>query len=197
MGLDKKTTSPKPRKEKNAEKKEGQKKGEGKLRKDREYLIPRRREMEGSKASASAIVSAQELHAGLSEVRTAVEEMECKEKPGQDVWEDDQENIFKYEYEEDFEADEEKQDGKANEEGQADDQMNEMSKSPSEDEKDHLDPERESETSLWKAPDADDNVKDEGDGCSESELEDDKQGKLFSLSCGIGCLASVATFPYI
>ena len=75
--------------------------------------------------------------------------------------------------------------------------MNEMSKSPSEDEKDHLDPERESETSLWKAPDADDNVTDEGDGCSESELEDDKQGKLFSLSCGIGCLASVATFPYI
>lgn len=44
--------------------------------------------------------------------------------------------------------------------------MNEMSKSPSDDEKDHLDPERESETSLWKAPDADDNVKDEHDGCS-------------------------------
>ena len=96
MGLDKKSTSPKPRKEKNTEKKEGQKKGEGKLRKDREYLIPRRRDMEGSKASASVIASAQELHAGLSEVRTAVEEMECKEKPGQDVWEDDQENIFKY-----------------------------------------------------------------------------------------------------
>ncbi|KAM9692889.1 glutamate-rich protein 3 [Dama dama] len=181
MGLDKKTTSPKPRKEKNTEKKEGQKKGEGKLRKDREYLIPRRRDMEGSKASASVVFSAQELHAGLSEVRTAVEEMECKEKPGQDVWEDDQGNIFKYEYEEDFEADEEKQDGKANEEGQADDQMNETSKSPSDDEKDHLDPERESETSLWKAPDADDNVKDEGDGCSESELEDDKQdGKTVS-----------------
>ncbi|KAF4021666.1 hypothetical protein G4228_013720 [Cervus hanglu yarkandensis] len=184
MGLDKKTTSPKPRKEKNTEKKEGQKKGEGKLRKDREYLIPRRRDMEGSKSSASVVFSAQELHAGLSEVRTAVEEMECKEKPGQDVWEDDQGNIFKYEYEEDFEADEEKQDGKANEEGQADDQMNETSKSPSDDEKDHLDPERESETSLWKAPDADDNVKDEGDGCSESELEDDKQGKLFSLPYG-------------
>uniref|UniRef100_A0A8C6DNT5 Glutamate rich 3 n=1 Tax=Moschus moschiferus TaxID=68415 RepID=A0A8C6DNT5_MOSMO len=181
MGLDKKTTSPKPRKEKNTEKREGQKKGEGKLRKDREYLIPRRRDMEGSKASASVIVSAQELHAGLNEVRTAVEEMECKEKPGQDVWEDDQENIFKYEYEEDFEADEEKQDEKANEEGQADHQMYEMSKSPSDDEKDHLDPERESETSLWKAPDADDNVKLEADGCSESELEDDKQdGKTAS-----------------
>ena len=76
--------------------------------------------------------------------------------------------------------------------------MNETSKSPSDDEKDHLDPETESETSLWKAPDADDNVKDEGDGCLESELEDDKQGKLSSLPCDIGCLASVlATFPDI
>lgn len=97
------------------------------------------------------------------------------------------------EYEEDFEADEEKQDEKANEEGQADDQMNGMSKSPSDDEKDNLDPEKESETSWQKAPDADDNMKDEGDGCSESELEEDKQGKLFSLSYDIGCLASVLT----
>lgn len=96
MGLDKKTTSPKPRKEKSIERREGLMKGEGKLRKDREYLIPRRREMKGSKTSASAIFSAQELHTGISEVRTAVEEMECKEKPGQEVWEDDQENIFKY-----------------------------------------------------------------------------------------------------
>lgn len=97
------------------------------------------------------------------------------------------------EYEEDFEVDEEKQDEKANEEGQADDLMNGMSKSPSDDEKDHLDPEKESETLLRKAPDADDNVKDEGAGCSESELEEDKQGKLFSLSCDTGCLASVLT----
>ena len=96
MGLDKKKTSPKPRKEKNTEKKEGQKKGEGKLRKDGECLIPRKRDTEGSKASASVVFSAQELHAGLGEVRTAVEEMECKEKPGQDVWEDDQGNILKY-----------------------------------------------------------------------------------------------------
>lgn len=34
---------------------------EGKLRKDRVYWIPRRRDMEGSKASASVIASAQEL----------------------------------------------------------------------------------------------------------------------------------------
>ncbi|KAM9107053.1 LOW QUALITY PROTEIN: glutamate-rich protein 3 [Megaptera novaeangliae] len=173
MGLDKKTTSPKPRKEKSIERREGLMKGEGKLRKDREYLIPRKSEMEGSKTSASAIFSAQELHTGIGEVRTAVEEMERKEKPGQEVWEDDQENIFKYEYEEDFEADEEKQDEKANE-GQADDQMNGMPKSPSDDEKDLSDPEKESETLLWKASDADDNVKDEVDGCSENELEEDK-----------------------
>ncbi|XP_067582681.1 glutamate-rich protein 3 isoform X4 [Pseudorca crassidens] len=172
MGLDKKTTSPKPRKEKSVERREGLMKGDGKLRKDREYLIPRRREMKGSKTSASAIFSAQELHTGIGEVRTAVEEMERKEKPGQEVWEDDQENIFKYEYEEDFEADEEKQDEKANE-GQADDPMNGMPKSPSDDEKDLSDAEKESETS-WKASDADDSVKDEVDGCSESELEEDK-----------------------
>ncbi|XP_046501825.1 glutamate-rich protein 3 isoform X2 [Equus quagga] len=175
MGLDKKPTSPKLRKEKSIEKREELKKGEGKLKKDREYMMPRRNEMEGSKTSASAIFSAQEEKTGFPEVRTAVEEMELRGKPGQDVWEDDQENILKYEYEEDFEADEEKQDEKANEEGQADDQMNGMSKSPSDDEKDNLDPEKESETSWQKAPDADDNMKDEGDGCSESELEEDKQ----------------------
>lgn len=102
------------------------------------------------------------------------------------------------EYEEDFEVDEEKQDEKANEEGQADDQMNGMLKSPSDDEKYNLDPEKESETLSQKAPNADDNVEDEDDGCSESELEEDKQGKLFSLSYEIGCLMSVhTTFPYI
>ncbi|XP_047580884.1 glutamate-rich protein 3 [Lutra lutra] len=175
MGLDKNPTSPKPRKEKSIEKREELKKGEGKLRKGRGHMIPRRSEMEGNKTT-SVIFSAQEEKTGIVEVRTAVEEMELKGKPGQDVWEDAQENIFKYEYEEDFEVDEEKQDEKANEEGQADDQMTRMSKSPSDDEKDHLDPEKESETSSQKAADADDNVKDEGDGCSDSELEEDKQG---------------------
>nr|XP_054369191.1 LOW QUALITY PROTEIN: glutamate-rich protein 3 [Mirounga angustirostris] len=174
MGLDKNPTSPKPKKEKTMEKREELKKGEGKLRKDGGYMIPRRSEMEGNKTT-SVIFSAQEEKTGIVEVRTAVEEMELKGKPGQDVWEDAQENIFKYEYEEDFEVDEEKQDEKANEEGQADDQMNEMSKSPSDDGKDHLDPEKESETSSQKAADADDNMKDEGDGCCDSELEEDKQ----------------------
>lgn len=96
MGLDKKTTSPKPRKERSSEKREELKKGEGKLRRSKEYLTPRRRDKEGSKASASVIFSAQDLNAEVDEVRTAVEEMERKGKPGQDVWEVDQENIFKY-----------------------------------------------------------------------------------------------------
>ncbi|XP_074191053.1 glutamate-rich protein 3 isoform X1 [Rhinolophus sinicus] len=174
MGLDKKPTSPKPRKQKSTEKREELEKGKGKLRKDRAYKVPRRNEMEDNRASASVIFSAEEENTEVNEVRTAIEEMECKGKPGQYVWEDDQENIFKYEYEEDFEVDEEKQDEKANEEGQADDQMNGMLKSPSDDEKYNLDPEKESETLSQKVPNADDNVEDD-DGCSESELEEDKQ----------------------
>lgn len=95
MGLDKNPTSPKLRKEKSIEKREELKKGEGKLRKDRGYMIPRRNEIEGNKMSPSVILSAQEKTRS-GEVRTAVEEMEHKGKPGQNVWEDDQENIFKY-----------------------------------------------------------------------------------------------------
>uniref|UniRef100_A0A2K6U615 Glutamate rich 3 n=1 Tax=Saimiri boliviensis boliviensis TaxID=39432 RepID=A0A2K6U615_SAIBB len=83
--------------------------------------------------------------------------------------------LLEKEYEEDFEVDEEKQDEKANEEGQADVQMNGIPKSPLDDKKDNLDPDKESETSSQKAPDAHDNVKDENDGCTESELEEDKQ----------------------
>nr|XP_023405414.1 LOW QUALITY PROTEIN: glutamate-rich protein 3 [Loxodonta africana] len=181
MGLDKKTSSSKARKE-NAEKREELKKDKEKLRKDKEYMTRRKNEMEGNKTLTSAIFSAQEEERGVREVRTAMEEMESKGKAGQNVWEDDQENTFKYEYEEDFEVDEEKQDGKANEEGQADDQMNGMTKSPSDDEKDHLDPEKESETSSQKAPDADDNGKDESDECSYSELEEDKQDRKTASS---------------
>lgn len=93
MGLDKKPTSPKPRKQKSLEKRE-EPKGEGKLRKDRAYIVPRRNEMEGSKTSSSVFFSAEEEKTGVEDVRTAVEEMERKGK--QHVWEDDQENIFKY-----------------------------------------------------------------------------------------------------
>ncbi|XP_066232670.1 glutamate-rich protein 3 isoform X2 [Saccopteryx leptura] len=172
-GLDKIPTSPKLCKQNSVERREELKKGEGKLRKGRAHTTPRRNEMEMSKSSASVIFLAEEVKTGVEDVRTAVEEMERKGK--QHVWEDDQDDIFKYEYEEDFEGDEEKQDGKANEEGQANDQMNGKSKSPSDDEKDNVDPEKESETSSQKAPGGDDPVRDEGDECSESELEEDKQ----------------------
>ncbi|KAK2508655.1 hypothetical protein MC885_008604, partial [Smutsia gigantea] len=168
MGLDKKLASPKLKKEKSVEKREELKKGEGKLRKTREHIILKQNDLEGSKASASVMFSAQEENTGVEEVRTTVEEMEGKEKPGLDVWEDDYQNMLKYEYEEDFEVDEEKQDEKTHERRQAGDQMNGMSKSPADDEKDHLDPEKESEISWQKAPDADDNVKDEDDGRSDN-----------------------------
>nr|XP_031539297.1 LOW QUALITY PROTEIN: glutamate-rich protein 3 [Vicugna pacos] len=147
MGLDKKTASPKPRKEKSIERREEPKKGEGKLRKEREYLIPRRKETEGSKASASVIFSAQELNMGVDEVRGF-----CFPCHSGDF-------LFS-EYEEDFEV-EEKRDETANEGGQADGQTSGMSEPPSDDETGLLDPEKESKTLSPKAPDADDNVKDE------------------------------------
>ncbi|KAL4831852.1 hypothetical protein H8958_016687 [Nasalis larvatus] len=175
MGLDKKTSLPKSRKEKSTEKGEELKKAEGKVRQERGYVIPKRNEIKKNQTSVSAKFSAQEIKTGLKEVITAVEEMTSKGKPGQDVWEDDQENTLKYEYEEDFEVDEEKQGEKANEEGQADVQMNGRPQSPLDDKRDNLDPEKENETSSQKAPDAHNNVKDENDGCSESELEEDKQ----------------------
>ncbi|KAM6217070.1 LOW QUALITY PROTEIN: glutamate-rich protein 3 [Rhynchocyon petersi] len=179
MGLDKNTS--KTRKE-NAETIKELKKGEKMLRKDNEYLIPRRTKMVENKTTASAIFPTPEEKARIAEVRTAMAEVERKGKPRQDMWGHDQENAFKYEYEEDFEVDEEKQDEKANEDGQAHDQMNGMSKSPSDDEKDNLDPEKDSETSSQKAPDADDNGKDQSDRCSDSELEEDKQDTKTSSS---------------
>lgn len=94
MGLDKKPTSPKLRKQKSVEKREELKKGEGKLRKDRAYVIPRRNRMEGSKTSASVFFSAEEEGTGVEEVRTAVEEMERKGK--QQAWEDGREDILQY-----------------------------------------------------------------------------------------------------
>uniref|UniRef100_A0A8C4VVX8 DUF4590 domain-containing protein n=1 Tax=Gopherus evgoodei TaxID=1825980 RepID=A0A8C4VVX8_9SAUR len=88
---------------------------------------------------------------------------------------EDSRSSFISEYGEDFEADEEKSDEKVNEEGQADDQMNGMSKSPSDDEKDNLDHEKESKSSSQKALQASDSEKDESDGYSNSDSEEDKQ----------------------
>lgn len=80
---------------------------------------------------------------------------------------------FILEYDEDFEADEE-----VNEEGQTGDQMNRMSKSSSDDKKRNLDYEKESTNSSQKARQAYDSERDESDGCSDSDSEDDKPGEF-------------------
>ncbi|XP_005385296.1 PREDICTED: glutamate-rich protein 3 isoform X2 [Chinchilla lanigera] len=179
MGLDKKTSPLKPRKEKSPEDREDLRKEEEKLRKTRENWIPIGTETE-NKISTSATFLVEEIKPEVREVKTAVEEMELKGKLEQDVWDENQE------YEEDFEVDDEKQDEKANEEGQADDQMNGISKSPSEDEKDNLGPGKESTVSSQKAADTDDSEKDEGDGYSESELEEDRQDTRSASSVSSG-----------
>ncbi|XP_048717416.2 glutamate-rich protein 3 isoform X4 [Caretta caretta] len=90
--------------------------------------------------------------------------------------------LLEGEYDEDFEADEEKSDEKVNEEGQADDQMNGMSKSPSDDEKDNLDHEKESKSSSQKALQASDSEKEESDGYSNSDSGEDKQDRKSASS---------------
>lgn len=95
MGLDKKATPLKPRKEKSVEKREDLKKSERKLKKAREIMKSRKSEVEGSR-NAPVIYSAHGETSGIREVRTAVEELEYKGKPGQNIWEDEQEHIFKY-----------------------------------------------------------------------------------------------------
>lgn len=97
MGLDRKPSSTKPKKEKITEKKEEPpKKGQGKLRKDRENAPSKRNEMERKESSVSAAFSAEEIKLGVKEVRTAIEEMEWKGKSGQDVWGEDQDNAVRY-----------------------------------------------------------------------------------------------------
>lgn len=97
MGLDRKPSPTKPRKEKTVEKKEEPlKKSQGKLRKDRDNTPLRRNKMEGKETLVSTTFSAEEIKPGVREVRTAIEEMEWKGESGQDVWEEDQENAFKY-----------------------------------------------------------------------------------------------------
>ncbi|XP_031756737.1 glutamate-rich protein 3 isoform X3 [Xenopus tropicalis] len=98
-----------------------------------------------------------------------------KKEDQNDEYEADDE--AKDEYDEDFEVEEEKPDEKTNEEGQVDDQVNGKSKSPSDDEKDDLDHEGESNKPSKEATETSDSEKDERDGHSDSEYEEDKQGK--------------------
>ncbi|XP_043376054.1 glutamate-rich protein 3 isoform X5 [Dermochelys coriacea] len=173
MGLDKKPSPPKKKmKEDYGEKQEDSVK-------DEEHNEPSEGsvEQEATKHSTVEIPSA---HGEGQEpaVEIGEEEREEKTQKGpENGSEDDQENASKDEYDEDFEADEERSDEKVNEEGQTDDQMNGMSKSPSDDEKDNLDHEKESKSSSQKALQASDSEKEESDGYSNSDSEEDKQGK--------------------
>ncbi|XP_043408634.1 glutamate-rich protein 3 isoform X3 [Chelonia mydas] len=173
MGLDKKPSPPKKKmKEDYGEKQEDS-------MKDEEHNEPSEGsvEQEATKHSTVEISSAHgEGQEPAVEIGREEREEETQEGPENES-EDDQENASKDEYDEDFEADEEKSDEKVNEEGQADDQMNGMSKSPSDDEKDNLDHEKESKSSSQKALQASDSEKEESDGYSNSDSEEDKQGK--------------------
>uniref|UniRef100_A0A452GQU8 DUF4590 domain-containing protein n=1 Tax=Gopherus agassizii TaxID=38772 RepID=A0A452GQU8_9SAUR len=176
MGLDKKPSPPKKKmKEDYGEKQEDSMKDEENNEPSEGSI-----EQEVTKHSAVEISSAhgegQEPAEDSVEIGEEEREEETQEGP-EDESEDDQETASKDEYGEDFEADEEKSDEKVNEEGQADDQMNGMSKSPSDDEKDNLDHEKESKSSSQKALQASDSEKDESDGYSNSDSEEDKQGK--------------------
>uniref|UniRef100_A0A8C5QXK2 DUF4590 domain-containing protein n=1 Tax=Leptobrachium leishanense TaxID=445787 RepID=A0A8C5QXK2_9ANUR len=110
-------------------------------------------------------------------------DMEFEEEGGEtneennctDMYEADDEG--KNEYDEDFEVDEEKSDAKHNEEGRSYDEVDRNSKSPSDDEKDDLKHETESNKSSKPNAQPSDSQKDERDGHSESENEGDKQGK--------------------
>ncbi|XP_068948806.1 glutamate-rich protein 3-like [Petaurus breviceps papuanus] len=97
------------------------------------------------------------------------------EETGPDPAENNQEASFKDDYDEDFEVDDEKSNEKVNEDGQTDDQMNGRSKSPSDDEKDNLDHEKESETSFQEIRETSNYMKYEIDGCSDDDPEDAKQ----------------------
>uniref|UniRef100_A0A8D0GQY0 DUF4590 domain-containing protein n=1 Tax=Sphenodon punctatus TaxID=8508 RepID=A0A8D0GQY0_SPHPU len=172
MGLDKKPTPPKKRiKEEDEEKKEDPVKAEA-------HSEPRRGSIKGEEdkelTSTSSSIHEKEEEPPKDYAEMEVEAREGETKGAED--EDGQDKASKDEYDEDFEADEEKSDEKANEEGQADDQMIGMSKSPSDDEKDNLDHEKESKNSSQKAPRASDSERDESDGYSDSDSEEGKQG---------------------
>ncbi|KAM9128791.1 glutamate-rich protein 3 [Pangshura tecta] len=176
MGLDKKPSPPKKKmKEDYGEKQEDSVKDEENNEPSEGSV-----EQEVTKHSTVEISSAQgegqEPAEDSVEIGEEEREEETQEGP-EDESEDDQGNASKDEYDEDFEADEEKSDEKVNEEGQADDQMNGMSKSPSDDEKDNLDHEKESKSSSQKALQASDSEKDESDGYSNSDSEEDKQDR--------------------
>ncbi|XP_008112302.2 glutamate-rich protein 3 isoform X2 [Anolis carolinensis] len=172
MGLDKKPSPPKRKTtdEDEAKKEDSEKEDKDKRREssrsgeDKQELVSRFSPAPEERKSFAEGAQVMEWETKKEKIRRSSDETETYQRPSA--------------YDEDFEADEEKSDEKVNEEGQADDQMNGMSKSPSDDEKDNLDHERENKISSQKALRASDSEQDESDGYGESDFEgEDKQGK--------------------
>ncbi|XP_040466826.1 glutamate-rich protein 3 [Falco naumanni] len=171
MGLDKKPSPPKRKMEEDyGEKRVGswgagvhsepsKSSVEQKLSIDSKFVI-----LPGHEASVETIED-------KMETRQAYKEEERKKLSDRES-EDSQEDTSKNEYDEDFEAVEE-----VNEEEQTGDQMNEMSKSSSDDKKHNLNYEKESKTSSQKSLQASDSEKGESGGYSVSDSEDDKRGQ--------------------
>ncbi|XP_052656583.1 LOW QUALITY PROTEIN: glutamate-rich protein 3 [Harpia harpyja] len=182
MGLDKKPSPPKRKIEEDHEEKHVGSWGDGvrsepskssveqKPRKDSVLVI-----LPGHEASVEAVED--KVETGQEYRREERKKLSDRES------EDSQEDTGKNEYDEDFEADEE-----VHEEGLTGDQMNGMSKSSSDDKKHNLGYEKESKTSSAKALQASDGEKDESDGYSDSDSEDDKQDRRPAHS-----LSSVST----
>ncbi|KAM9283145.1 LOW QUALITY PROTEIN: glutamate-rich protein 3 [Morus bassanus] len=170
MGLDKKPPPPKRKMEDHEEKPVGSWRVGVRSEPSRSSV-----EQKSSKDSLLVILPGHEVN-----VETIEDKMESgqeyrkeerKKLPDRES-EDSQEDTSKNEYDEDFEAGEE-----VNEEGQTGDQMNGVSKSSSDDKKHNLDYEEESKNSSQKALQASDSEKNESDGYSGSDSEDDKQGR--------------------
>ncbi|XP_036609304.1 glutamate-rich protein 3 [Trichosurus vulpecula] len=170
MGLDKKPFPPPKREKETMEVTEGPVKEE-ECTKPSENL---NEEVENAGPTPTAC-SAPEDDKKVEEYVEEEEGVERDEETGPDSAEDNQEASFKDDYDEDFEVNDEKSNEKVNEDGQTDDQMNGRSKSPSDDEKDNLAHERESATLFQEIRETSDYMKYEIDGCSDNDLEDDKQ----------------------
>ncbi|XP_044296799.1 glutamate-rich protein 3 isoform X3 [Varanus komodoensis] len=181
MGLDRKPSPPKKKVTDDETKKEDS------WNEDLKYEL---RESSGSSGEEKNVTTS--LFSPMAkEQKESVKEIEWETRKGaiqkasddSDAYESSQKRLTTDAYDEDFETDNEKSDGKVNEEGQADDQMNAMSKSPKDDEKHNLDHERENTESSRKALQASESEQDESDGYGESDLEEeDKQDRKHTSS---------------
>ncbi|KFP32982.1 Uncharacterized protein C1orf173, partial [Colius striatus] len=166
MGLDRKPSPPKRKMEEDHEEKHVDSQGNG------VHSEPSKSnaEQKSSKESVLVILPSHETSEETTnnKMETGQEHRKEERKISSDgESEDSHDDISKNEYDEDFEADED-------EEGQAGDQMNRMSRSSSDDETHDLDCEKKSKTSAQTVQTSD-SEEGERDRYSDSDSEDDRQ----------------------